>query len=284
MDDGTGLAEALLGLDAFRVLAVSETPAEVVIEIETTAAVVGCAGCGVRAQAQDRMTVEIRDLPAFGRPARLVWRKRRWRCREALCAAKTWTENSGHVSVRAVLTRRAGAEACRQVGRNARPVSELAAELGVCWWTIMTAVDEHGRPLIEDPNRVGQVRSLGVDETSLLRATREHSTIYATGLVDLDAPMLIDLVEGNSAADLRRWLDAQPPGWLEGIGVVATDLAESYRAGLAGRLDHATRVADPFHVVRVGNRCLPDPQAHARRRGTARRTWPTTHVARAAVR
>jgi transposase len=256
MDDGTGLAEALLGLDGFRVLAVTETPAEVVIEIETTAAVVGCVGCGVRAQAQDRMTVEIRDLPAFGRPARLVWRKRRWRCREALCAAKTWTENSEHVSVRAVLTRRAGVEACRQVGRNARPVSELAAELGVCWWTIMTAVDEHGRPLIGDPNRVGEVRSLGVDETSFLRATREHSTIYATGLVDLDAPMLIDLVEGNSAAALRRWLDAQPPGWLEGIGVVATDLAESYRAGLAGRLDHASRVADPFHVVRVGNRCL----------------------------
>ena len=63
-------------------------------------------------------------------------------------------------------------------------------------------------------------------------------------------------MEGNSARDLRRWLDAQPKAWLEGIGVVATDLAESYRAGLAGRLDDATRVADPFHVVRVGNRCL----------------------------
>jgi transposase len=45
-------------------------------------------------------------------------------------------------------------------------------------------------------------------------------------------------------------------GLARGIGVVATDLAESYRAGLAGRLDHATRVADPFHVVRVANRCL----------------------------
>ena len=33
-------------------------------------------------------------------------------------------------------------------------------------------------------------------------------------------------------------------------------MAESYRSGLTGRLDHATRVADPFHVVRVGNRCL----------------------------
>jgi transposase len=38
--------------------------------------------------------------------------------------------------------------------------------------------------------------------------------------------------------------------------VVATDLAESFRAGLSPGLDHATRVADPFHVVRVGNRCL----------------------------
>jgi transposase len=254
--DGTGLAEALLGLDGFRVLRVHEMPVEVVIEIETTADRVGCPGCGVRAEAQDRMVVEIRDLPAFGRPARLVWRKRRWRCREVLCAERTWTEISEHVSTRAVLTRRAGVEACRQVGQNARPVSQLADELGVCWWTIMTAVDEHGRPLIEDPNRVGPVRSLGVDETSFLRATRTHPTLYATGLVDLDHHKLIDLVEGNRATDLRRWLDDQPSEWLAGVGVVATDLAESYRAGLAGRLDHATRVADPFHVVRIGNRCL----------------------------
>jgi transposase len=83
--DGIGLAEALLGLDGFRVLAVSETPAEVVIGLETTADLVGCPGCGVRAEAQDRMVVEIRDLACFGRPARLVWSKRRWRCREPLC-------------------------------------------------------------------------------------------------------------------------------------------------------------------------------------------------------
>jgi hypothetical protein len=56
------------------------------------------------------------------------------------------------------------------------------------------------------------VRALGVDETSFLRATRTHPTLYATGLVDLDERILIDLVAGNSAADLRRWLDGQPPG------------------------------------------------------------------------
>ena len=49
MDDATGLAEALLGLDGFGVLAVEETPSEVIVTVETTADFVGCPSCGVRA-------------------------------------------------------------------------------------------------------------------------------------------------------------------------------------------------------------------------------------------
>ena len=77
MSDGIGLAEALLGLDGFRVLAVSEVPDELIVTIETTRDFVGCGRCGVRAEAHDRMRIEIRDLACFGRPARLVWVKRR---------------------------------------------------------------------------------------------------------------------------------------------------------------------------------------------------------------
>jgi transposase len=255
--DGNGLAEKLLGLPGFRVLCVTETDSEVLVEIETTADVTGCAACGQRAEAKDRMPIAVRDLPCFGRPARLVWHKRRWRCRDVDCDAKTWTETIEQVTPRAVMTRRAGAEACRQVGANARPVSQVADELGVCWWTVMNAVIEHGTPLVDHPDRVGEVRQLGVDETSWLRANRYHSTLYATGLVDLDAHILIDMVEGNSADDLRRWVNAQDSGWLEEIDTIATDLAESYRAGLDNEhLASATRVADPFHVVRVANRCV----------------------------
>ena len=126
----------------------------------------------------------------------------------------------------------------------------------MCWWTIMTAVIELGTPLVEDPDRVGDVTQLGIDETSWLRATPSHPTLYATGLVDLDERILIDMVGGNSADDLRRWCEHQDPEWLADIRVVTTDLAESYRAGLDPHLAHATRVADPFHVVRVGNRCV----------------------------
>ena len=256
MSDGIGLAEALLGLDGFRVLAVNENVAELVVTVETTADLTGCWGCGVRAEAQDRVTVEIRDLPCFGRPVRLRWVKRRWRCPDRDCDARTWTELSADVDAQAVLTRRTGAEACRQVGEEARPVSRVARELGVCWWTVMNAVIEHGTPLVDDPDRVGVVRQLGVDETTYLSAKPTHPTIYATGLVDLEAKVMIDLVEGNSASDLQRWTANASPDWLAGIEVVATDLAESFRAGLSPGLAHAIRVADPFHVVRVANRCV----------------------------
>jgi transposase len=153
MDDATGLAEALLGLDGFGVLAVEETPSEVVVTVETVVDFVGCPTCGVRAEAKDRIRVDIRDLPCFGRPARLVWLKRRWRCVDADCAAKTWTEGTEHVAPRAVLTLRAGAEATRQVGELALPVAVVARELGVCWWTVMDAVVLHGTPLIDDDTR-----------------------------------------------------------------------------------------------------------------------------------
>jgi transposase len=256
VSDGTGLAEALVGLEGFRVLEVTETVAEVTIDIESTIELVGCSTCGTRAEAHDRMPVEIRDLACFGRAARLVWHKRRWRCADVDCEAKTWTETSVHISTRTVLTRRAGWEACRQVGANARPVAGLARELGVCWSTVMDAVIEHGTPLVEDPERVGPTTNLGVDETSYLKAKPNHPTLYATGLVDLDRRMVVDMVEGNAAADLRRWCAGRDPAWLDGVATVATDLAESYRVGLSPHLAHAQRVADPFHVVRVANRCV----------------------------
>ncbi len=135
-------------------------------------------------------------------------------------------------------------------------MSQLADELGVCWHTVMDAVRAHGEPLVDDPDHVGMVAQLGVDETSWLRATKDHATIYATGLVNLTRRIVIDVIPGNSSKDLGFWLDRQPALWLNEIRVVATDLAESYRSGLDGRLDHAIRVADPFHVVRLANRCL----------------------------
>jgi len=131
MDDAIGHAEAMLGLVGFRVLEVDRAPAEMTVTVETTADVAGCSTCGVRGEAQDRLRVDIGDLPCFGCTVRLVWLKRRWRCADADCPVKTWTEGTEHLAPRAVLPLRAGAEATRQVGELAMPVAVVTRELAV---------------------------------------------------------------------------------------------------------------------------------------------------------
>lgn len=151
---------------------------------------------------------------------------------------------------------RAGAEVTRQVGQLCRSVASVATEYGVGWDTAWAAVELHGRPLVEDPGRVGHVRALGVDEHTYLSAKPAQATVYATGLVDLDRRIMIDLFEGKTAAKLRRWTQSRSERWHKGVRVVALDLTETYRAGLSPHLSHAQHVADPFHVTRVANRML----------------------------
>ena len=45
----------------------------------------GCLACGVVARGHGRDEVELVDAPAFGRPVRIRWRKRRWVCPDAGC-------------------------------------------------------------------------------------------------------------------------------------------------------------------------------------------------------
>ena len=158
MGDGTGLAEALLGLDGFRVLDVVEADGELTVTVETMAVVAGCPGCGVRAEAQDRRPVVYRDLECFGTPVRLVWSKRRWRCVDPDCEARTWTETSDDLPERHLLSRRAGIDACVLVGRDAMPVAGQARRFAVAWETIMNAVEHYGQPLVDDPDRIRRCR------------------------------------------------------------------------------------------------------------------------------
>jgi transposase len=257
VNDGTGLAEALLGLPGFRVLEVVETDDELIVTVETTATLVGsvrAVGCARSRRTGYRSTSAIWRASA-GRPG---------------CGGSSDAGAAGNRSAIArpgpnapsISTPRSCSPAEPAPKRAVRsvsspsPVTQVAEEFGVCWWTIMNAVIEHGTPLVDDPDRIGRVRQLGVDETSFLKAAPQHPTVYATGLVDLERHVLIDMVEGNSAKDLRAWAAGADPGMDRRDPSGATDLAESFRAGLSPHLDHVRRVADPFHVVRVGNRCL----------------------------
>ena len=153
-DSEPALGAVVLGLDDFELIQARQVDGEVWLYAETTATRTGCGGCGVVATLHDRRETIVRDLPVGGRAARLVWDKRIWLCDEPACTVRTWTEQHPAIGPRASLTERARAEICRQVGKLGRSVAELARGYGVGWQTAMNAVADHGRPLVDAPDRL----------------------------------------------------------------------------------------------------------------------------------
>ena len=132
-------------------------------------------------------------------------------------------------------------------------MAAVAAEFGVGWDTVMTAVRDYGRPLVEDPARLDGVHTLGVDETAFLAATPTAGTTFATGIVALGGrPRLLDVVEGRSGTALHDWVSARDQAWRDRISVAALDPFRGYATALRTSLPQATRVLDAFHVVRLG--------------------------------
>jgi transposase len=250
---GSASGSILLGLDGFEVTAAEVIDGEWQLQVQTTATVVGCVSCGVRAEAHGRRTVRVRDLPIGGRPVVLCWRKRIWRCREPACSVRTWTERTAAICPRAVLTCRARAEACRRVGKDAHAVAAVARDLGVGWATVMRAVAEHGTPLVDDAARLDGVAALGLDETTFLKATRVAPTQWVTGLVDLEGGRLLDLVADRTRAAVHSWLHARPRDWLAQVATVALDPWRGYASALVVPLGHARVVVDHFHAIRLAN-------------------------------
>jgi transposase len=231
MEDATAsLDAALLGLDGFVVLGFADVDGELELLIETTADLVACPGCGAVARPKDRRPTWVRDLPLAGRAVVLCWWKRIWCCPHERCETKTWTERHSAIAARAVLTERARQWAFEQVGEHDAAVAAVAAGLGVAWWTVMGQVIARGTPLVADPVRLdppgAPVTAVGVDETSFLRATGTHSTLFATGIADLTPgrpARLLDVVEGRSGTVLGGWLAEHDDAWRAGVCTASLD-------------------------------------------------------------
>lgn len=251
-------AVALVGMAGFRLLVAAEIDGELHQLVETTATVVGCPACGTRALSKGRRKVRVRDLPAGGRRVVVVWWKRIWRCPDPDCEVASWSEQSEAIAPRASMTERARAEACRQVGEQNRSVACVARDFGVGWSTIMAAVEDYGRPRVDDSRRLVGVRALGLDEVAFLRANAWRHTVFATNFVDLVRGRLLDVAPGRSAKAVHDWLGTRPADWLAGVGTVAIDPHRGYATGVGVHLGHARLVVDPFHAVALANRAIDD--------------------------
>jgi transposase len=78
--DPIAMCELLVGLPEVTVLDVTEGSDRLTVTIETRSERPSCPRCEAPVQVKDRDLVELTDLPCFGTPAVLAWRKTRYRC------------------------------------------------------------------------------------------------------------------------------------------------------------------------------------------------------------
>ncbi|MFP4636514.1 MAG: ISL3 family transposase [Nitriliruptoraceae bacterium] len=253
----TSMCRALVGLADIDVVGVIAWTVPMQVHIASTTPRPTCRACDAPARIKQTMRRRLVDLPSFGRPVVTVWRQVRWRCPALACPVGSWMQTDERIVIgNRGMTDRAARWACEQVGRHGRSVSEVAADLGADWHTVNRAVVAYGLALVNDPDRIGPVATLGLDETAFVRLGPYRRRLWSTQLVGDN--QLLDVVAGRDAAGACAWLAERPQGWLEGIEWVTLDLAGSYRSVADTMLPDATQVADPFHVVRAANERLDD--------------------------
>ncbi len=255
--DPTRVCELLVGLGDVTVLGADDSHAEPVrIHVETRRPRPSCPGCGSMAWSKDQRPVEFGDLSVLGRATRLVWHKFRWSCPAADCHVGSFTETAERIAAaRMAMTDRAGRWVTEQVGRSGRTVNEIAFGLGCDWHTINDTVIAYGSPLVEDPDRIGHVEALGLDETLFARFGRWRRQQWSTSIVDVRG-QLLDVIPGRSSSGACEWLAGRGQVWLGGIRFATLDLSGPWRLAFTTMLPHAIQVADPFHLVKVRHEAL----------------------------
>ena len=79
-----------MGLKDVRVLRYERLGPHVELMVELVVGVVTCVNCGQRAQVKERPVVHYVDLPVYGTPMSLAWKKHRMRCVNPGCAKQSW--------------------------------------------------------------------------------------------------------------------------------------------------------------------------------------------------
>jgi transposase len=261
----------LVGLEGFHVLEVAERRSRVQVVVESAAEQMGCRGCGVVAQSHGRRDVSLVDVPCFGRPVRLIWRKRTWECGEPQCPAKTFTEHAELARPRALLTTRACWWAIGQIRREHASVAGVARQLGTTWRTVWRSITPLLEAMAADPSRFENVSSLGVDEHVWHHVSTKpveaggRGPKELTGMVDLTRDQhgrvrarLLDLVPGRSGKVYADWLDQRGEAFKSTVDVATLDPFHGYKNAIDDHLADAVAVLDAFHVVKLGTQAVDE--------------------------
>src|SRR4029453_526317 len=124
LSNSTTLLFGLAGVRVGRVVLLPDGTREVHVQTACEDAA-ACPSCGViSSSVKGNVTTSPRDIPYGTRRIVVLWHKRRWRCREALCPRRSFTETIGEVRGGGGVGGDGAARACRvrpARRRGARP-------------------------------------------------------------------------------------------------------------------------------------------------------------------
>ncbi len=249
----------MVGLKDVRVLHYKRHGPDVELLIEQVTGDVRCPSCHGHLEVKERPVVTYVDLPVYGAPMRLSWKKHRMRCVDPICPKKSFVLQDHRIAAKGcLLTTRAAKWATHQVG-GGRTVSEVAKELACDWHTVNDAVTTYGKALLEaDHKRLNKTTAIGLDETSFVKLGSKHTRDYATTVCDVEHHQIIDILPTRNFTEVAGFLDKQEKGWKERIAFGALDMSATYAAVFSVVLPKAAQVVDPFHAVGLANRCLDE--------------------------
>ena len=140
------------------------------------------------------------------------------------------------------------------MGLLAQRTDKTAVSLlfGIAWVTVGKIAERLVDELL-DPDRLANLRRIGVDEISFRKRHR-----YLTVVTDHDTGDVVWVAEGKTSDVLKRFFESLAPEVCNAIEIVTMDMSAAYQKAVRESLPNATIVFYHFHVAKLANEALND--------------------------
>lgn len=221
-----------------------------------------CPCCGRESQrVHSHYTRGLADLPWDGRVVEIRLHARRFRCANAQCQRRIFTE-------RLPQTVQPKARRTVRLGDNQRAIAFTAGGAPGSRLAHRLAMPVSGKTLLRmirraefEPSQAPRV--VGIDDWAWRKGQR-----YGTIICDLERNRVLDLLPDREASTVAAWLERYP-----GVEIVARDRAGFYAEGARRGAPQARQVADRWHLLRnLGDALNKLAERHRQAIRTAART------------
>ena len=233
--------------------------AGIVVHVHGASPTSACPACGLASSSvHSRYGRTLGDLPAHGRRLGIRLAARRFRCRNAACERRVFTERFAPDLIESRARRTSRLDVLTHaiaLALGGRPGERLAGRLSmpVSADTLLRLLRRRAPPTPSN------VRVVGFDDFAWLKGQR-----YGTIICDLERRRTIDLLPDREGGTVADWLAARP-----GLEIVCRDRGSGYREGAAKGAPQALKVADRWHLLE--NATAAFVEAVKRRMGDLRR-------------